>query len=52
MCIRDRVYTYSKNDLIMFDKYAAWYYEDSKIDTYRETLSPYFEDVYKRQMYH
>ncbi len=39
------VYTYSKNDLIMFDKYAAWYYEDSKIDTYRETLSPYFEII-------
>ncbi|WP_028042823.1 Cof-type HAD-IIB family hydrolase [Candidatus Stoquefichus massiliensis] len=39
------VYTYSKDDHIMFDKYAAWYHDDSDIERYRQTLSPYFEII-------
>lgn len=39
------VYTYNRNDDVMFDKYAAWYYEDSKIDEYRQIISKNFEII-------
>lgn len=39
------VYTYTRQDLVMFDKYAAWYYEDSQIDEYRQIISQNFEII-------
>lgn len=39
------VHTYTRNDLIHFDKYAVWYTENSDVDTYRQIISQNFEII-------
>lgn len=39
------VYDYNREDLVMFDKFAVWYDQDSQIDEYRHILSDHFEII-------
>lgn len=44
------VFTYDYDDDIQFDKYAAWYDENSDIETYRQIISKDF-DIIQRDTY-
>lgn len=39
------VFTYDYHDDVMFDKYAAWYNDESDIEKYREMISKNFEII-------
>ena len=39
---------YSQDDIVMFDKFAAWYNKDARIDQFKEFLVQYF-DVIQRE---
>lgn len=43
------IFTYNENDDIMFDKYAAWYTDESDIDTYRHIISKNFDIIQRAE---